>query len=142
MIHANKIGMRATLARALPPGGTQMALQTQNQSAWLPREGSTNGHYYVLLSDGMQREFVKVVGTDTSGLRILRGIDKTQALSWAAGSCVEVVWNESALREFMTTLDLPNPVVPAGTYCLNCNTCITVNSQGQITAIDGVSEPC
>lgn len=142
MIHADKIAQSAKLARAIPITGNSMALVAENFGDWLPRQGNVTGHYYALLSDGLQREFVKVTGMDGNGLRILRGIDNTQARSWSAGSCVTVVWNASALREFMTTLDLPTPVVPAGTYCMSCNSCITVNSFGQIVAIDGVNEPC
>ena len=97
-------------------------------------------HYYLTIRDGQRREVVRVTRTAGEALAVDRGQDGTLALYWSVGACVEVEWNPQQLREFVANIAQSNIMSP-GTYCLGCSTCITVNSAGQITSING-EEKC
>ena len=96
-------------------------------------------HYYLTIRQEGRREVVRVTATAGTRLTVVRGEDGTSAQRFTAGACVTVEWNPQQLREFMTTFSSgcePQPGV-AGTHCLGCSTCITVDGCGRITRING-----
>ena len=99
----------------------------------------SSDYCYLTIRSAGKFEHVKLMAVDNDTLHIVRGQDGTEPQSWGAGSCVEVEWNPAQLCEF--TKQCVNGTsatsVAAGTYCLDCNTCIEIGHDGRITAVNG-----
>lgn len=116
------------------------ALELFVRSADAPRFAVPAGDYYWLtIRQDVRREVVRVTATHGTRLTVVRGEDGTQAQRFTAGACVSVEWNPAQMREFLASVATgcePQPGV-AGTHCLGCTTCITVDGCGRITAVNG-----
>lgn len=136
MLNVIDWGNSGALADPLGVDATTLVLRSSDAPRFQVPAGD---HYYLTLRDSSAREVVRVDATNGRILTIVRGVDNTAARQWAAGTCVAVEWNPLQLREFMESVqqDCEPTGVPAGTFCLSCNTCITVNECGRITQING-----
>lgn len=135
MLNMKNYGYAGRIAAPVSPADSLIRV-TPGASFAVP----SGDHYYLTIRDGQRREVVRVTRTAGEALAVDRGQDGTLALYWNVGACVEVEWNPQQLREFMANNAQSNIMSP-GTYCLGCSTCITVNSAGQITSING-EEKC
>lgn len=84
-------------------------------------------------------EHVKILSVKGDVLHVVRGQDNTQAQTWARESCIEIEWNPAQLCEYsrQCVLGTSPTSVEAGTYCLDCNTCIEIGKDGRIVAVNG-----
>lgn len=99
-------------------------------------------YFYATIRSFGKFEHVKVLSVHGDTLTVVRGQDNTKPQSWPADSCVEVEWNPAQLCEFakQCTNGTSPTSVPAGTYCLDCTTCIEIGEDGRITAVNGAKK--
>ena len=137
MLNVTKYGASSALAVPLTATATELVLPAgqANRFKTLP----AGDWFYLTLKNAGQREVVKVTSIVNDTLTVVRGVDNTSPIAFPKGSCVAFEWNPLQLCEYTNQcVNAETPTgVEAGTYCFNCNTCITVNGQGRITSIDG-----
>lgn len=136
-INVSKWSARSALAAAVDTNDEALVLEYGTGPRFrLARE---EDYFYATIRSAGKFEHVKVLRVAGDTLHIVRGQDSTEAQSWPSGACIEVEWNPAQVCEFTRQCVLgqtPTTVAP-GTYCLDCNTCITIGSDGRITAVDG-----
>lgn len=138
MLDASKVGRSTKILARLAVDSLEIRLPTGQGPHYRPTEGD---HYYATLVDGQRREIVQVTGGAGDRLWIRRAQDGTDSQVWAAGTCLLVEWNAQQLREFIQqTVEGPEPVLEPGTYCLDCTTCIEIDSFGRIVRVDGAEQ--
>lgn len=98
-----------------------------------------NNYFWLRMRCNGKMEIVKVTGVSGDTLYVTRGQDGTAPQAFAKGCCIDFDWSPTQFCENALNCAGGSPVaiMQAGTYCFDCNTCITVNSAGQITAING-----
>jgi len=139
VLNTSNWGNSGHLGAALAAAATELMLAYNDGLRFAVPMGD---HYYLTIREGDRREVVRVTSASGQRLTIVRAQDGTQAQAFAIGACVEVEWNPQQLREFLEGIVTGcESVVTPGTYCLTCNTCVTVNACGQITSING-AEGC
>jgi hypothetical protein len=140
MLNTTKFGAVSELGAALTATSQQITLPAGQGLRFSPL--ASGDYFYLTLKNAGQREVVKVTNVQNDVLTVIRGVDNTTAQAFPKGSCVAFEWNPLQLCEYSTqctNATLPTGVA-AGTYCFNCNTCITVNGEGRIISIDGEVE--
>lgn len=139
MIDASKLNLQTKVTRKVSASDRFLYLNTGLGASFKPVEGT---HYYATLYSGVaKREIVLVTAASGDMLEVQRGEDGTLEQEFPAGSCLIVEWNPAQLCEFVQTcVTGESPVMSPGVYCLECNTCITVDAYGRITKIDGVEK--
>lgn len=139
MLNVSNYGNSGKLGRTLEPEDTVLVLNGFNNAAFAVPAGD---YYYLTLREAGRREVVRVTSAAGASLSVERAQDGTTAQRFTSAACLKVEWNPAQLREFLANAGsgTADNITP-GVYCLTCNTCITVNSAGNITAING-SENC
>lgn len=132
MLNTINYGASGTLAASISESDTEIRVSSPSRFS-VP----SGDHYYLTLKENGRREVVRVFGSSGDRLQVERGRDNTTAQSFTQKACLAVEWNPAQLREFNQAGSPAAGVVAAGTYCLDCTTCIDINSAGQITAVNG-----
>lgn len=135
MLNMSNYGNTGKLAAAVKPEDTQIRVMSGGQFT-VPQ----GDHYYLTIRESGRREVVRVNSTSGGWLTVERAQDGTMAQGFSLSACLEVEWNPQQLREFLDNGQSPNVISP-GVYCLSCNTCITIDSSGRITDVNG-AEGC
>lgn len=140
MFDIRKWGSRSELAGAVMPADTKIRLVRDTGVRFLVPKG---GWFYATLSAGGVVEHVRVERTEGDVLYVVRGRDKTEPQAWFAGTCIQVKWNPAQLCEQISSCtEGPDLFDTAGTHCLGCSSCITVDARGRVTAIDTGDSTC
>lgn len=139
MLDVSKLNKSTKITQAMNITQDYMNIDPALLPYWIPASGA---YYYATVGSlGSVFEIVKVIGhVSGRGLVIVRGQDNTNAMPHNNGACLNVVWNPQQLLDFLDGRQQPKPIIPAGVYCLDCNSCITVNADGTISAISGVDK--
>ena len=137
MLNIAKFGAKATLVNSLNPLEQQITIPSSLATSFaLPTAGT---YMYATLKYNNTREVVRINSTVNNVLNVTRAIDNTTAQYFPSGTCIEVDWSPIQLCEYVkqcTGAATPTGVT-AGVYCLSCTTCLTINAEGRITAVDG-----
>ena len=130
-------GQNSTLAADILPSDTVINLPYGDGAKYQPL--AAGKYFYLTIRSGTRREVVKVTSIVGDTLYVTRGQDGTTPQAFPVDACVNFEWNPKQLCEFTQrcTGQIPTPIIDPGTYCFDCNTCITINGYGQITAING-----
>lgn len=135
----SKWGLSTKIVGALNTGDTFLKVPSDVLSAWIPASGT---QYYATLRSGGQIEHVLVKGYIAGrGLLVARAQDGTTVGNFPAGSCISVEWNPQQLLDFLDNKPDVKPKIQAGVHCIGCNTCLTIEADGTISAING-AESC
>lgn len=102
----------------------------------------SDDYFYATIRSHGKYEHIKVLAVKGDTLHVVRGQDNTEAQDWNEDSCIAVEWNPAQLCEYATQcVNGTKPSgVAAGTYCLDCTTCIEINNDGRISSIDGAKK--
>lgn len=135
MLNVSNMGNSGTLIRAITPTDTLIYLAPSQGARF---QVPTGDHFFVTLREAGKHEVVQVSAVNGDSLVVARAQAGTVAQSFRGGTCVEEAWDAAQLAEFiqMQASGLGPTGVTPGTYCLNCNTCIDVNAEGRITAVN------
>lgn len=135
MLNAKNMGNSSQLMKPASSGDRTLYLVSGGGRRFqVPQDD----HFFVTIREGSKHEFVRVESVDNDKLTVSRAQGGTTAQSFNGGACVIEEWCPPQLKEFieMHSQGLDNTGVQAGTYCLQCATCIDVDSSGRITAVD------
>ncbi len=139
MIDATKLNKSTKLTEAMSIQQQYMFISPALVPYWIPENGA---YYYATIgANSSIHEIVKVVGyVSGKGLVVERAQDNTNAMAHPSGACINVWWNPQQLLDFLNGRLGTKPIIAEGVYCLDCNSCITVNSDGTIADINGVDK--
>lgn len=141
MIDVSKYGLSTKTAADILATDAFIPLPVGLAGAFMPTAGT---HYYLTLwGNGTRREVVRVLGIGGNKLRVVRGIDQTRAQAWPSGTCINFDWNPSQFCEMVESCSGGSTAIMApGIYCIECNSCLTIDAMGRITNIDGAIKQC
>ena len=136
MLNVNNYGNTGELAATAEATDTSLVVRSFDAPKFNTPAGS---HYYLTIRQDARREVVLVTGVLGTNLTVVRAEDGTTAQRFTAGACITVEWNPAQLLEFLGAGPGGCTAVPgvAGTYCLGCTTCITVDGCGRVTQVNG-----
>jgi hypothetical protein len=140
LLIAGKYGIADNLSDAVNQTQDTLPLPIGHGAQYRPM--AVGSYFYLTIKGAGKHEVVKVTDCIGDTLYVVRGQDGTLAQSFPDKSCLKVDWNPAQLCEFVQqcTGNTVLPVAHPGTYCLDCTTCITINAQGQITAVNGAAK--
>lgn len=138
-IDVSKWSSHSKLSKAIDMNDTEIKVR---YSDGLKFKVADDGYFYATIRSFGQYEHVKVLRVTGDTLHCVRGQDGTKAQSWNVDSCIEVEWNPAQLCEFTKQCvhGTAPTTVDAGTYCLDCDTCIEIGGDGRITAVNGAKQ--
>lgn len=137
MLDAAKWGLSGKLLDAMPATADHLQVAVRDAARYVPAAGTG---YYLTLRTGGHVEVVYVTSVVGSKVYVRRGEDDTEVRAWPAGTCVAFEWNPAQLKDFLADqVQGDTPTITPGTYCLNCNTCLTLDASGRITEVNGGS---
>lgn len=139
MLDVTKLNKSTKLTRPMQLGDGFMYIDPAVIPYFVPAEGA---YYYATVGRAdTAHEIVRVEGYVSGfGLRVKRGVDNTNAMLHPQGTCVNILWNPQQLLDFLNGRLGSKPIIAEGVYCLDCNSCITVNADGTIAEINGVDK--